>query len=118
MIAQSRKTNEAAVANFYRKILNKLTSPYTSSYVLINGLSFKPDVQDIRNSQVPPLKRMLEQNGVKVDVYDPSVKAEVAKNSFGIDLLKKIPSFDNYHLIVSPYDLSIKKGGKYSSSLS
>ena len=118
LIAQSRKTNEAAVANFYRKILNKLTSPYTSSYVLINGLSFKPDVQDIRNSQVPPLKRMLEQNGVKVDVYDPSVKAEVAKNSFGIDLLKKIPSFDNYHLIVSPYDLSIKKGGKYSSSLS
>ena len=68
---------------------------------------------DIRNTQVPSLKSMLEQNGVKVDIYDPNVKPEVAKNSFGIELLKKLPVFDNYHLIVSPYDLSIKKGGRF-----
>ena len=109
---QARKTNEEAVANFFRKILNKLKRPYASSYVLINGLSFKPDVPDIRNTQVPSLKSMLEQHGVKIDVYDPTVKAEVAKNSFGIELLKKLPAFDNYHLIVSPYDLSIKRGGR------
>lgn len=113
IIAQARKTNEEAVANFYRKILNKLKRPYASSYVLINGLSFKPDVPDIRNTQVPSLKSMLEQNGVKVDIYDPNVKPEVAKNSFGIELLKKLPTFDNYHLIVSPYDLSIKRGGRF-----
>lgn len=113
LIAQARKTNEEAVANFYRKILNKLKRPYASSYVLINGLSFKPDVPDIRNTQVPSLKSMLEQNGVKVDIYDPNVKPEVAKNSFGIELLKKLPTFDNYHLIVSPYDLSIKRGGRF-----
>lgn len=113
LIAQARKTNEEAVANFYRKILNKLKRPYASSYVLINGLSFKPDVPDIRNTQVPSLKSMLEQNGVKIDIYDPNVKPEVAKNSFGIELLKKLPTFDNYHLIVSPYDLSIKRGGRF-----
>lgn len=113
LIAQARKTNEEAVANFYRKILNKLKRPYASSYVLINGLSFKPDVSDIRNTQVPSLKSMLEQNGVKVDIYDPNVKPEVAKNSFGIELLKKLPTFDSYHLIVSPYDLSIKRGGRF-----
>ncbi len=113
LIAQARKTNEEAVANFYRKILNKLKRPYASSYVLINGLSFKLDVPDIRNTQVPSLKSMLEQNGVKVDIYDPNVKPEVAKNSFGIELLKKLPTFDNYHLIVSPYDLSIKRGGRF-----
>ena len=112
LIVQARKTNEEAVANFFRKILNKLKRPYASSYVLINGLSFKPDVPDIRNTQVPSLKSMLEQHGVKIDVYDPTVKAEVAKNSFGIELLKKLPAFDNYHLIVSPYDLSIKRGGR------
>lgn len=112
LIVQARKTNEEAVANFYRKILNKLKRPYALSYVLINGLSFKPDVPDIRNTQVPSLKSMLEQHGVKIDVYDPTVKAEVAKNSFGIELLKKLPAFDNYHLIVSPYDLSIKRGGR------
>ena len=113
LIAQARKTNEEAVANFYRKILNKLKRPYASSYVLINGLSFKPDVSDIRNTQVPSLKSMLEQNGEKVDIYDPNVKPEVAKNSFGIELLKKLPTFDSYHLIVSPYDLSIKRGGRF-----
>lgn len=113
LIAQARKTNEEAVANFYRKILNKLKRPYASSSVLINGLSFKPDVSDIRNTQVPSLKSMLEQNGVKVDIYDPNVKPEVAKNSFGIELLKKLPTFDSYHLIVSPYDLSIKRGGRF-----
>lgn len=112
LIVQARKTNEEAVANFFRKILNKLKRPYASSYVLINGLSFKPDVPDIRNTQVPSLKSMLEQHGVKIDVYDPTVKAEVAKNSFGIELLKKLPAFDNYHLIVSSYDLSIKRGGR------
>ena len=88
LIVQARKTNVEAVANFFRKILNKLKRPYASSYVLINGLSFKPDVPDIRNTQVPSLKSMLEQHGVKIDVYDPTVKAEVAKNSFGIELLK------------------------------
>lgn len=113
LVFQARKTNEEAVVNFCRKILNKLKCPYASSYVLIHGLSFKPDVPDIRNTQVPSLKSMLEQTGVKVDVYDPTVKAEVAKNSFGIELLKKLPAFDNYHLIVSPYDLSIKRGGRY-----
>ena len=113
LIAQARKTNEEAVANFYRKLLNKLKRPYASSYVLINGLSFKPDVPDIRNTQVPSLKSMLEQNGVKVDIYDPNVRPEVAKDGFGIGLLKKLPTFDNYHLIVSPYDLSIKRGGRF-----
>lgn len=110
LIVQARKTNEEVVIEFYRKILRNLKFPYTSSCVLINGLSFKPHVPDLRNSQVPYLKRMLEQNGIKVDIYDPNVKTDVAKKSFGIDLLEKKPLADNYHLIVSPYDLSIKKG--------
>ena len=111
LIVQARKTNEEVVIKFYKKILRNLKFPYTSSCVLINGLSFKPHVPDLRNSQVPYLKRMLEQNGIKVDIYDPNVKTDVAKKSFGIDLLEKKPLPDNYHLIVSPYDLSIKKGG-------
>lgn len=110
LIVQARKTNEEVVIKFYRKILRNLKFPYTSSCVLINGLSFKPHVPDLRNSQVPYLKRMLEQNGIKVDIYAPNVKTDVAKKSFGIDLLEKKPLPDNYHLIVSPYDLSIKKG--------
>lgn len=112
LVFQARKTNEEAVVNFCRKILNKLKCPYASSYVLIHGLSFKPDVPDIRNTQVPSLKSMLEQNGVKVDVYDPFVEVEVARNCFGIKLLKNLPAFENYHLIVSPYNFSIKRGGR------
>ena len=82
--------------------------PYEGKRVLIKGLSFKPNVTDLRNSKVPALKILLEEVGVLVDVYDPLVSREQAKEAFNIDLsrIEEVSSVD-YNLVVSPYDLSI-----------
>ncbi len=108
LVKQARVTNESIIFSLYRRILQILQFPYEGKRVLIKGLSFKPNVTDLRNSKVPALKILLEEVGVLVDVYDPLVSREQAKEAFNIDLsrIEEVSSVD-YNLVVSPYDLSI-----------
>ncbi|MDQ7004678.1 MAG: nucleotide sugar dehydrogenase [Ghiorsea sp.] len=55
--------------------------------VLVLGLSFKENCEDIRNSKVIDVIRELEDFGVNVLVCDPVVNAKQAKKVYGIDLI-------------------------------
>ncbi|MDO8515118.1 MAG: nucleotide sugar dehydrogenase [bacterium] len=54
--------------------LNKIGFPVKGTKVALLGLSYKPDVCDLRNSPSTVIKSKLEQLGAKVVVYDPYVK--------------------------------------------
>lgn len=85
-----------------------LQFPYEGKRVLIKELSFKPNVTDLRNSKVPALKILLEEVGVLVDVYDPLVSREQAKEAF-ILIYRELKKYLQLIItsVVSPYDLSI-----------
>ena len=67
--------------------------------VLVMGLTFKENVEDIRNTKVVDVIKELESFNVEVDVVDPYAKREEALSEYGISLLEK-PSKDAYHAVI------------------
>jgi UDP-N-acetyl-D-galactosamine dehydrogenase len=59
----------------------------SGSRVLVLGLAFKENCPDLRNSRVIDIVRELEGYNVLVDVHDPWVEPDDAKNEYGIDLV-------------------------------
>jgi UDP-N-acetyl-D-galactosamine dehydrogenase len=55
--------------------------------VTVLGLTFKEDVQDLRNSRVIDLIEELESYGAAVHVHDPVADPAEAKREYGIDLV-------------------------------
>ncbi|HED65014.1 MAG TPA: nucleotide sugar dehydrogenase [Planctomycetes bacterium] len=49
------------------------------------GVTFKPDVPDLRNSRVPDIVRELQEFGVEVLVHDPTVSPEDVRAEYGIE---------------------------------
>jgi UDP-N-acetyl-D-galactosamine dehydrogenase len=64
------------------------------------GLSFKENCPDLRNTRVVDLIRGLREFGLVVDVHDPWVKAEDARNECGLQLLSALPAPGGYHAVV------------------
>ncbi len=52
--------------------------------VLVMGLTFKENCPDLRNSRVIDLISELQQYGVEVDVHDPWVDADAARQEYGL----------------------------------
>jgi len=55
--------------------------------VLVLGLTFKENCEDIRNSRVIDIIRELESYGIEVFVHDPVANSEKALDEYGIQLL-------------------------------
>ena len=58
------------------------------SRVLIMGITFKENFNDIRNSMVPEIYKVLVKEGIEVEVYDPIADYELVKKEYGISLIK------------------------------
>jgi UDP-N-acetyl-D-galactosamine dehydrogenase len=52
--------------------------------VLVLGLTFKENCPDLRNSRVVDVIEELREFGVQIDVYDPLVPVEEARNEYGL----------------------------------
>jgi UDP-N-acetyl-D-galactosamine dehydrogenase len=70
------------------KLMVKNKVPLTQSKVAIYGLTFKENVQDIRNSKVIDIYRELKEYGVSCIVIDPVCKPEDALEEFELELTK------------------------------
>lgn len=60
--------------------------------VAVLGLTFKENCPDIRNTKVVDIIKELNEFGIEPFVHDPLASEEEAKQAYGIDLLKEIPS--------------------------
>ncbi|HMO16786.1 MAG TPA: nucleotide sugar dehydrogenase [Oligoflexia bacterium] len=65
----------------------------------IMGLTFKENVNDIRNSRVPDIVRELDEYGASVLVYDPFVSNDDSLHEFGINLSSE-ETFSNLDVII------------------
>jgi UDP-N-acetyl-D-galactosamine dehydrogenase len=74
--------------------------PIKGGRVLVLGLSFKENCPDLRNTRVIDLIRELREFGLDVDVHDPWVSAEDARNECGLELMKALPEQGGYHAVV------------------
>ena len=78
--------------------------------ILLLGLSFKPDTDDLRESPYVILARALGKNGVSVDIIEPNIYGSELdlrerKKNFYKDLMSQMVSADNIDW--SKYDLAV-----------
>ena len=78
VILSARKINENMVNYIFRKIVKKIKK---NSEILILGLTFKENCNDIRNSKNISLAKKMLNKGYKVTINDPYLKKKNLKNS-------------------------------------
>jgi UDP-N-acetyl-D-galactosamine dehydrogenase len=88
--------------------------PVKGARVGVLGLTFKEDVNDIRNSKVPTIIHELREFGVQTLVHDPHANADETRHEYGLVLnqLEEFRALDGLVLAVShkPYlEMGIEK---------
>jgi UDP-N-acetyl-D-galactosamine dehydrogenase len=88
ILAGRRINNSIApfIAGKMAKLLIERDIPVKRARVGILGLTFKEDVNDLRNSKVPDIVTELEQFGVEAVVHDPHADPEEARHEYGLKL--------------------------------
>ena len=77
--------------------------------VLIMGITFKENFNDIRNSKVPEIYKVLINEGMEVEVYDPLADPELVKKEYGISLTKTPAKYEAIILAVA-HQVFLEKG--------
>ncbi|WP_224268864.1 nucleotide sugar dehydrogenase [Haloprofundus salinisoli] len=94
------------VSELALKTLNDCGNVLGESRVVVLGLTYKPNVADIRTSKVDGVIETMQEYGVDVLGFDPYAEPEQTSRAFGIDVLDQ-PSFENADGIVlaTPHDV-------------
>jgi UDP-N-acetyl-D-galactosamine dehydrogenase len=90
LIDSGRKINDKMTMHVYKNIKKFLPKP--NSRVLIMGIAFKKNCDDIRNSKILELAKILNKNNYNIFLHDPMVDFSINKELSGY---KKIDAFSN-----------------------
>ena len=102
MILAGRKINDnmgSFVVNQILKLMAKKNIPAANANVLILGFTFKENCPDIRNTKVIDLVEEFRHFNCNVDIYDPWVNKQDARNQYNINLIDR-PNEGVYDVIV------------------
>ncbi|MCP4127006.1 MAG: Vi polysaccharide biosynthesis UDP-N-acetylglucosamine C-6 dehydrogenase TviB [Gammaproteobacteria bacterium] len=90
VILSGRRINDrmgAYIVGVIIKMMIQRGLPIAGGRVLILGLTFKENCNDLRNTKVADMVAEFESYGVEVDVHDPWANPEEARHEYGIDLI-------------------------------
>jgi len=89
VILAGRNINES-MSNFVVELLKDAIkeSKEEPKDILIMGVTFKENVNDIRNSKTKDVINKLKKNGFNVYVYDPLVEEDIIKSEFDVETAK------------------------------
>jgi len=102
MILAGRRLNDNMgnyVADQVTKLMTKKRIHVVDSKILIMGLTFKENCPDLRNTRVVDLIAEFESFNCHVDVYDPWVDKQEAKEEYGITPIE-IPQIGTYDAVI------------------
>ena len=94
IILAGRRTNDAMGAFIADQVARRMEEP--QGPVLILGITFKENVRDVRNSQVPGMVAALSARGIETHVHDPYADAGEVESRYGIRLLPRLDSAGEY----------------------
>ncbi len=106
VILAGRRINDSMGAHVAQRLVKLLVNadiPVKGARVGILGLSFKEDVNDIRNSKVPDILKELKEFGVQPLIHDPLASAADAHHEYGLTLcaLEELRALDAVVFAVS-----------------
>ena len=102
IILAGRRINDSMgpyVAERVVRLLTKRKIHVVDANILVLGLAFKENCPDLRNTRVIDVVREFQTYHANVSVFDPWVKAEEAKEEYGIDLISE-PKQNHYDAII------------------
>jgi UDP-N-acetyl-D-galactosamine dehydrogenase len=103
VILAGRRINDGMgkyVAEEVVKLMLRGGFPVVNSRILIMGLSFKEDCPDLRNSRVVDVIAELQSYNATVEVHDPCVDGEEAREEYGVTMLNGTPESAAYDAVV------------------
>ncbi len=98
IVLAGRRLNDAMGAYIATEIHSAMNKK--SGRILVLGLTFKENVNDLRNSRVVDIVTTLRELGHAVDVHDPQASIPEAKSLFGIDLVSELTGAGDYDAVV------------------
>tara|TARA_Y100000768_G_scaffold258187_1_gene196337 strand:- start:1432 stop:2688 length:1257 start_codon:yes stop_codon:yes gene_type:complete len=104
VILSGRRVNDNMgkfVANKLIKLLVSKGNTLKNSKVLILGVTFKENCNDIRNSKVKDIHDELIKYNLKIDFYDTHVDPDTVQKEMGIRLIKKLSKYNGIILAVA-----------------
>lgn len=102
MILAGRRINDRMgdyVADQVAKLMAKRHIAINGARILVLGLTFKENCPDLRNTRVVDIIQELKSYGACVEVYDPWIAAQEAREEYGLDVLKQ-PDPGRYDAII------------------
>ncbi len=102
MILAGRRINDSMgeyVASQLIKEMLKRRIHVNGARVLVMGLTFKENCPDLRNTKVVDIVDELKEMNVVVDVYDPWIDKDEAREEYGLEIIEA-PDVDSYDGIV------------------
>ena len=98
IILAGRRTNDAMGDFIVEQIARRLEAP--NGPVLVLGITFKENVSDVRNSQVPGMVAALKARGIETEVHDPHADAREVERRHGIRLLPGLEGAGPYACVL------------------
>ena len=103
ILIAGRKLNDSMsiwVADQLILEMSKRKIPIINSRVLILGFTFKENCNDIRNTKVYEIIKMLEKHNLNVDTIDPWVDSKETKNVYKINISNNLKTKKKYNAII------------------
>lgn len=103
VILAGRRINDgmgAHVAERVVRLMMRRGFPVVGSRILVLGLTFKENCPDLRNSKVVDVIETLREYNATIEVYDPWIDAEEARQEFGIEAEKTEPPAGRYDAVI------------------
>jgi len=91
VILAGRRTNDRMAEFVASKTIELLVARdrgLEGARVGVLGVTFKPNVPDLRNSRVPEIVRELEESGVEVLLHDPLVETDEVHAEYGLGMVR------------------------------
>ena len=102
IILAGRRLNDSMHVYVVARLIDKMKKrgiQIQGAKALVMGLAFKENCTDLRNTRVINVITELEDNNFEVDVHDPWISSENAKNLFNITLTEGLKT-DTYDCII------------------
>jgi len=103
VILAGRRINDSMgkfIAEKTVKLLIRCGKVVQGSRVLIMGLTFKENINDIRNTRVTDIIDEMKEYGVSVTVWDPHADKEDVRLEYGINLLESPEADAQYDAVI------------------
>ena len=98
IILAGRRTNDAMGTFIVDQIAQRMEG--VSGPVLVLGITFKENVPDVRNAQVPGMVAALTARGIATEVHDPIADAGEVERRHGIRLLPRLDGVGPYACVL------------------